>query len=95
MEKVVESEISLGEQEAGLLVFPYRDHTLVLFLMPASRPQPVTQVLPIYPEDLRKRGVAGQGSYRVSVDDKGRVNNVSVKTSVNPFLDDAAARAIG
>jgi TonB family protein len=94
MEKILERDVSLAAEEPGLLFLPYHDQTLVLFLMPAARPQPVLQSLPIYPDDLVRQGVAGQGRYRVSIDNKGAVRSVSVKTHLHPFLDDAAARAI-
>jgi TonB family protein len=94
MEKVLESDILLAVEEPGLLIVPYRDGTLVLFLMPAVRPQPVFQALPVYPEDLIRQGIAGRGRYRVSIDQKGKVRNVTVKTSMHPFLDDAAVQAI-
>lgn len=94
MEKILERDVSLAVEEPGLLFLPYHDQTLVLFLMPAVRPQPVLQSLPVYPDDLVRLGVAGQGRYRVSIDKKGAVRSVTVITPLHPFLDDAAAGAI-
>ncbi|MCX6561085.1 MAG: TonB family protein [Candidatus Aminicenantes bacterium] len=94
MEKLLEKEVALAVEEPGLLFLPFNSKTIVLLLMPASRPQPILQALPIYPDDLIRQGIAGQGRYRVSIDEKGKVRNVAVKTSVHPFLDDAAIQAI-
>ena len=93
-EKILERDVSEAVEEPGLLFLPYHDQTLVLFLMPAARPQPVLQSLPVYPDDFIRQGVAGQGRYRISIDEKGVVRSVTVKTPLHPFLDDAAVRAI-
>lgn len=94
MEKLLENNVALAVEEPGLLFLPFHDRTIVLLLMPATRPQPVRQALPAYPDELIRQGVAGQGRYRVSIDERGRVRDVAVKTSVHPFLDDASLRAI-
>jgi TonB family protein len=93
-EKAGEADILLAVEEPGLLFLPFHGQTIVLLLMPASRPQPIRQALPVYPEELIRKGVAGQGRYRISIDEKGRVRSVVMKTSVHPFLDDASMRAI-
>lgn len=93
-EKILEMDVSEAVEEPGLLFLPYHDQTLVLFLMPAARPQPVLQSLPVYPDDFIRQGVAGQGRYRISIDEKGAVRRVAVITPLHPFLDDAAVRAI-
>ena len=93
-EKILERDVSEAVEEPGLLFLPYHDQTLVLFLMPAARPQPVLQSLPVYPDDFIRQGVAGQGRYRISIDEKGAVRRVAVITPLHPFLDDAAVRAI-
>jgi TonB family protein len=51
-------------------------------------------ILPAYPEELLRRGGAGKARFRISIDEKGAVRNVRVMTSVHPYLDDAACRAI-
>jgi TonB family protein len=94
MDKIAERDISLAVEEPGLLFLPYHDRTLVLFLMPATRPQPIRQALPVYPDDLVRQGVAGQGRYRISIDEKGAVKGVKVIAPLHPFLDDAALKAI-
>jgi len=94
MEELCKSKVSLLVEEPGLLFIPYHNETLVLFLMPAARPQPVVQALPVYPDDLVRKGVAGLGRYRISVDKKGAVQKVQVKASVHPFLDAAAVEAV-
>ena len=94
MEKLCERQVSLLVEEPGLLFIPFHEATLILFLMPAVRPQPVIQALPVYPADLIRKGVAGRGRYRISIDKKGAVRKVEVRASVHPFLDAAAAEAL-
>jgi len=94
LEGLCDFKVSLLVEEPGLLFIPYHEATLVLFLMPAVRPQPVVQTLPVYPDDLIQRGVAGHGRYRISIDKKGAVRKVEVRASVHPFLDAAAAEAL-
>ena len=94
MEELCDRKVSLLIEEPGLLFIPNHEATLVLFLMPAIRPQPVVQILPVYPDDLVRKGVAGPGCYRISIDKKGAVRKVEVKTSVHPFLDAAAVEAL-
>lgn len=50
-------------------------------------PKPITKVLPVYPEELRKRGVEGEVGIRVTIDDHGRVENVVVRKPLHPYLD--------
>lgn len=94
MAKLLEKDIALAVEEPGLLFLPFHNQTIVLFLMPASRPQPILQALPIFPDDLIRQGIAGQGRYRISIDEKGKVRNVTLKKSIHPFLDDASMQAI-
>lgn len=94
MEKLLQKDVALAVEEPGLLFLPFHDRTIVLLLMPAARPQPVRQTLPAYPDELIRQGVAGPGRYRISIDEKGRVRSVVVKTPVHPFLDDASMQAI-
>ncbi len=94
MEKLLSKDVALAVEEPGLLFLPFHDRTIVLLLMPAARPQPVRQTLPAYPDVLIRQGVAGQGRYRVSIDEKGKVRGVVLKTPVHPFLDDASMQAI-
>lgn len=94
MEKLLDRDVSLAVEEPGLLFLPFRDQTIALLLMPAARPQPIRQELPAYPDDLIRQGVAGQGRYRISINEKGQVRNVVMKMAVHPFLDDAAMRAV-
>jgi TonB family protein len=56
--------------------------------------QPVVQALPVYPDDLVRKGIDGLGRYRISIDKKGAVQRVEVKASVHPFLDAAAVEAM-
>ncbi len=60
-------------------------------LVPA--PQPVDKVFPLYPNELRRRGVQGDVGLRVSIDEKGIVQMVQVLSSLHPYLDYTASQA--
>jgi TonB family protein len=94
MDKIFEAEVPLHIENPTVVSFPLRDKAMFLFLLPTERPQPVVQILPPYPEDLIRQGVTGQARFRISINEKGAVRNVTVKTSVHPYLDDGALRAI-
>ena len=94
MDKIFEAEVPLQVDNPAVVFFPYRDQAMFLLLLPTERPQPVVQIIPPYPEDLIRKGVAGKARFRISVNEKGVVKNVSVKTSLHPYLDDGALRAI-
>jgi TonB family protein len=57
-------------------------------------PKPVRKVLAAYPEKLRQGGVKGVVKLRVSIDQKGIVQNVRVLKSLHPYLDYTAVRAL-
>jgi len=94
MDKVLAAEISLKIMDPTIVAVPVKGKLYILLLMAAERPQPTKIILPTYPEDLIRRGVAGQARFRISIDEKGVVDSVRVVTSVHPYLDDAACRAI-
>jgi TonB family protein len=60
-----------------------------------SEPVLLHEVQPDYPEELREQGVQGTVTVRYTVDENGRVTDVSVShSSGSDALDDAAVRAI-
>jgi TonB family protein len=50
-------------------------------------PHPVQKILPAYPRELRKSGVKGEIGIRVTTDQKGNVENVTVLRPLHPYLD--------
>lgn len=56
----------------------------------AEPPVPVRTVKPVYPEDMRRDGVAGMVMLKCTVDEHGNVNDVEVvKTSHESFTQPA------
>ena len=55
---------------------------------------PVVFVDPVYPEDLRARGVAGKARASFTVDETGRTTNVTVLEAADPALGAALAAAV-
>jgi len=60
-------------------------------LVVASRP--IHTVLPFYPDELISQGFKGDIRLRLTIDEKGRVQNVEVLTHLHPYLDYSAAEA--
>lgn len=94
MDKILGADISLRIGDPTIVAVPVHDKVIFLLLMAAERPQPRSIILPTYPEELIRRGVAGKARFRISIDETGAVRNVRVMTPVHPYLDDAACRAI-
>jgi TonB family protein len=57
-------------------------------------PEPIHQIIPAYPNELRQRGVKGEVKLRIIVDNKGEVIGVAVVKSLHPYLDYAATQAL-
>ncbi|MGZ4886874.1 MAG: energy transducer TonB, partial [Candidatus Aminicenantales bacterium] len=64
----------------------------VVNLIPA--PQPLDKVLPIYPDELRRRGIKGDVGLRIAINEKGIVRMVQVLASLNPYLDYSGSQAL-
>jgi TonB family protein len=94
MDKILGADVPLRVMDPTIVAVPVRDKIIFLLLMAAERPQPSKIILPTYPDELILRGVAGKARFRISIDETGAVHNVRVLTSVHPYLDDAACRAI-
>jgi len=57
-------------------------------------PKAVRTVIPLYPAELRQKGVEGQVELAVGIDKEGNVAAVKVTKSLHPFLDNAAVQAL-
>ena len=58
-----------------------------------STPKVLTQVQPLYPEELRKRLVGGEIGLLITIDEKGVVQRVDVEKRIHPYLNYAAVQA--
>ena len=57
-------------------------------------PRPLHKVMPVYPDELRSRGIEGRVELLVGVDETGTVQGVKVLESLHPYLDYAAVQAL-
>jgi TonB family protein len=60
-------------------------------LVAASRP--IHTVLPFYPGELISQGIKGDIRLRLTIDEKGSVQNVELLTHLHPYLDYSAVEA--
>jgi TonB family protein len=54
----------------------------------------IRQVLPFYPEELRRAGVEGAVELQIAIDEEGTVRGVKVLKSLHPYLDYTAVQAL-
>ena len=59
-----------------------------------AAPKPLHTVMPAYPEDLRRQGVAGQVEIKAAVDENGNLMGIKVTKSLHPYLDFATIQAL-
>src|SRR5665647_2115130 len=59
-----------------------------------AAPKPIHTVVPAYPEELRRQGVAGQVEIQSVVDEKGNLMGMKVTKPLHPYLDFAAVQAL-
>jgi TonB family protein len=57
-------------------------------------PRPADTITPVYPEELRRRGVRGKVGFLVAVDESGAVQRLQVVSPLHPYLDYAASQAL-
>ena len=57
-------------------------------------PKVTHQVLPDYPDELRKEGVEGKVKLQVELDERGNIQNIEVIQPLHPYLDYSAAQAV-
>jgi len=60
----------------------------------AGGPNVLRQVVPSYPEELRRQGIEGQVELQVGIDEEGNVGGVRILKSLNPYLDNSAVQAL-
>ncbi len=60
----------------------------------AGGPKVLHQVIPSYPDELRRAGIEGQVELQVGIDEEGNVGGVRVLKSLNPYLDNSAVHAL-
>jgi len=58
-----------------------------------AAPQPIHQVMPAYPEELRHGGIIGNVGLQLTIDEKGNVQIVKVSMPLHPYLDYSAVQA--
>lgn len=54
----------------------------------------IHEVIPAYPDELRRQGVEGRVELQVGIDQEGTVGGVKVLKSLHPWLDNAAVQAL-
>lgn len=57
-------------------------------------PMSIHQVVPVYPDELRHKGVEGEVELQFAINEKGVVQFVEVVKPLHPYLDYAAVQAI-
>ncbi len=57
-------------------------------------PKVIHQVLPDYPDELRKKGVEGKVKLQVMIDKQGNIQKIKVIQPLHPFLDFSAVQAV-
>jgi TonB family protein len=55
--------------------------------------KPIHQVLPAFPDELRRRGIEGGVGLQVTIDEKGSVQFVELSRSLHPYLDYSTVQA--
>jgi TonB family protein len=60
----------------------------------AGGPRVLHQVVPSYPDELRRQGIEGQVELRVGIDEEGNVGGVRILKSLHPYLDNSAVQAL-
>jgi TonB family protein len=60
----------------------------------AGGPKVLHQVIPSYPDELRRKGIEGQVELQVGIDEEGNVGGVRILKSLNPYLDNSAVHAL-
>jgi len=56
-------------------------------------PKPLTQALPSFPEELRRRKMGGRIGLRITIDEKGNVRHVNVEKPLHAYLNYAVVQA--
>jgi TonB family protein len=106
MEKMLDTALDLELDEPVIVAIPAEDGTYFMMIAltaaagsPAQieftgGPKVLHQVVPSYPEELRRRGIEGQVELQVGIDEEGNVGGVKILKSVHPYLDNSAVQAL-
>ncbi len=84
--------LTMPERAAGLGSTAGKNSEPGQSILPA--PKALHTVMPAYPEELRRQGVAGQVEIQAAVDEKGNLMGMKVTKSLHPYLDFAAVQAL-
>ena len=57
-------------------------------------PKAIRQVLPFYPEELRRAGIEGAVELQIAIDEEGIVRGAKILKSLHPYLDYTAVQAL-
>lgn len=57
-------------------------------------PEAIRQVLPFYPEELRRAGIEGTAELQLAIDEEGIVRGAKILKSLHPYLDYTAVQAL-
>jgi len=60
----------------------------------AGGPKVLRQVVPSYPDELRRQGIEGQVELQVGIDEDGNVGGVRILRGLHPYLDNSAVQAL-
>ena len=106
VEKVLDTTLDLEMGEPAIVAMPAESGAYFMSVMLTSGqsasgkmefaggPKAVYEVTPVYPTELREKGVEGQVELEVGINEEGGVEAVKVTKSLHPYLDNAAVQAL-
>ncbi|MDA8793812.1 energy transducer TonB, partial [Bacteriovoracaceae bacterium] len=81
-------KLKLNKDDADSLPIP-ADEFLI-----TSMPKVLNEIRPVYPEEMKKKGIEGNVVMNILIDQKGNVRDVKVVKSMGPEFDQAAINAM-
>jgi len=106
MDKMLDITLDLEPGDPVIVAFPAGDGPYFMMIALTAGAGPTTQiefaggpkvlhqVVPSYPEELRRRGIEGQVELQVGIDEEGNVGGVRILKSLHPYLDNSAVQAL-
>ena len=106
MEKIFDLSLDLDIGDPAFIAIPTEGgaYFMMIALVSGARPsgqlefaggpKVIHQVVPSYPEELRRQGIEGQAELQVGIDEQGNVGGVRILKSLHPYLDNSAVRAL-
>lgn len=106
MEKILDIGLDLEIGDPAIVAIPTEDgaYFVVIALTSGSKPasplefaggpKVLHQVVPSYPDELRRQGIEGQVELQVGIDEEGNVGGVRVLKPLHPYLDNSAVQAL-